>query len=55
MRYEFHLEALEEYDEVGHYYARQQPGLDLRFILCIEEAATGNTESRSHRLGAATP
>lgn len=38
MRYEFHPEALEEYDEAGHYYARQQPGLDLRFILCIEEA-----------------
>ena len=55
MRYEFHPEALEEYDEAGHYYARQQPGLDLRFILCIEKAATGNTESRSHRLGAATP
>lgn len=38
MRYEFHPEALEEYDEAGHYYARQQPGLDLRFIVCIEEA-----------------
>ena len=38
MRYEFHPEALDEYDEAGHYYARQQPGLDLRFIVCIEEA-----------------
>lgn len=38
MRYEFHPEALEEYDEAGHYYARQQPGLDLRFIVCVEEA-----------------
>ena len=38
MRYEFHPEALEEYDEAGHYYAKQQPGLDLRFIVCIEEA-----------------
>ena len=27
MRYEFHPEALEEYDEAGHYYARQQSGL----------------------------
>ncbi len=38
MRFEFHPEALAEYDEAGHYYARQQPGLDLRFIVCIEEA-----------------
>lgn len=38
MRYEFHQEALEEYDEAGHYYAGQQPGLDLRFIVCVEEA-----------------
>ena len=38
MRYEFHPEALEEYDKAGHYYAQQKPGLDLRFIVCIEEA-----------------
>ena len=31
MRYEFHPEALGEYDEAGHYYARQKPGLDLQF------------------------
>ena len=37
MRYEFHLEALEEYDQAGHYYARRQPGLDLRFIVSVEE------------------
>ncbi len=38
MRFEFHPEALEEYDEAGHFYARQQPGLELRFIVCVEEA-----------------
>ena len=38
MRYEFHPEALEEYDEAAHYYAAQQPGLDLRFIACVENA-----------------
>ncbi len=38
MRFEFHPQALDEYREAGHYYARQQPGLDLRFIVCIEEA-----------------
>ena len=40
MRFEFHPEALEEYDDAGHYYAGQQPDLDLRFIACIEEAIT---------------
>ena len=38
MRYEFHPEALEEYDGTAHYYAQQQPGLDLRFIVCVENA-----------------
>ena len=37
MRYEFHPEALQEYDEAGHYYAAQRAGLDLRFITCVEE------------------
>ncbi len=37
MKYEFHPEALAEYDEAAHYYAQQQPGLDLRFIVCVEE------------------
>jgi hypothetical protein len=37
MRYEFHPEALGEYDEAGHYYARQKPGLDLQFVVCVEE------------------
>ena len=38
MRYEFHPEALKEYDQAAHYYAEQQPGLDLSFIICAEEA-----------------
>ncbi len=38
MRYEFHPEALAEYEEASHYYAEQQPDLDLRFISSIEHA-----------------
>ena len=38
MRYEFHPEALEEYDAAAHYYAAQRPGLDLAFIIRVEEA-----------------
>ncbi len=38
MRYEFHPEALEEYNEAGFYYARKEPGLDLRFIISVENA-----------------
>jgi toxin ParE1/3/4 len=38
MRYEFHPEALEEYNESGFYYARKEPGLDLRFIISVENA-----------------
>ena len=38
MRYAFHPEALEEYEEAGHYYAQRQPGLHLHFIVCVEHA-----------------
>jgi len=38
MRVEFHPEALEEYEEAAHYYARQQSGLDFRFIDSVEDA-----------------
>ncbi|HLH56011.1 MAG TPA: type II toxin-antitoxin system RelE/ParE family toxin [Verrucomicrobiae bacterium] len=38
MRYEFHPEALEEYNEAAFHYARKEPGLDLRFILSVESA-----------------
>jgi plasmid stabilization system protein ParE len=38
MRYEFHPEALLEYDEAAQYYASRQSGLDLTFILRVEAA-----------------
>jgi plasmid stabilization system protein ParE len=38
MRYEFHPEALEEYNDAGYYYAAKEPGLDLRFIVAVESA-----------------
>jgi plasmid stabilization system protein ParE len=38
MRYEFHPEALAEYEEAVRYYAGRQEGLDLRFIACVEAA-----------------
>ena len=38
MKYEFHPEALEEYEESAHFYAEPQPGLDLRYIGCVENA-----------------
>lgn len=38
MRYEFHPEALEEYNEAGLHYAHKEPGLDLRFIVSVENA-----------------
>jgi toxin ParE1/3/4 len=38
MRYEFHPEALEEYEEAALYYAGRDPGLALRFIETVEEA-----------------
>ncbi|HEY5913231.1 MAG TPA: type II toxin-antitoxin system RelE/ParE family toxin [Verrucomicrobiae bacterium] len=44
MRYEFHPEALEEYNEAGFYYAQQEPGLDLRFITSVENAIDGILE-----------
>ena len=37
MRYEFHPEALEEFEEAALYYSRRQPGLDLRFIESVRE------------------
>jgi toxin ParE1/3/4 len=38
MRYELHPEALAEYEEAARYYAGQQAGLDLRFIVAVESA-----------------
>jgi hypothetical protein len=38
MRFAFHPQALEEYEEAARYYARCQEGLELRFIDCVEAA-----------------
>jgi len=38
MRYEFHPEALDEYEGAARFYAGCQVGLELRFITCVEAA-----------------
>ena len=38
MKYEFHPEALAEYEEAARYYGGCQEGLDLRFIASVEAA-----------------
>ena len=38
MRYEFHPEALDEYEAAARFYAGCQVGLELRFIACVESA-----------------
>jgi toxin ParE1/3/4 len=38
MRYEFHPEALHEYEDAARYYAGCQEGLELQFISCVESA-----------------
>jgi len=38
MRYEFHPEALAEYEAAARYYARCQEGLELRFMASVEAA-----------------
>ena len=38
MRYEFHPEALEEYDEAALWYGEREPALALRFIEAVEDA-----------------
>ena len=48
MRYEFHPEALAEYDAAAHYYARQQAGLDLRFVASVERAINHILEAPTH-------
>ena len=36
MRFEFHPEALAEYEDAARYYANCQNGLELRFIAAVE-------------------
>ena len=38
MRFEFHPEALAEYEDAARYYSECQPGLELRFIDAVEHA-----------------
>ena len=38
MRYEFHSDALAEYEDAARYYAGCQDGLEFRFIGAIEHA-----------------
>ncbi len=38
MRFEFHPEALVEYEEAARHYAECQEGLELRFIAAVETA-----------------
>ena len=45
MRYEFHPDALTEYEEAARYYATVQNGLELRFIECAENALTRVAEA----------
>ncbi len=36
MKYEFHPEALAEYEEAAKYYAGCQAGLEIRFMAAVE-------------------
>lgn len=38
MRYEFHPEALQDYQEAVDWYARRGPALARRFITAVEDA-----------------
>ena len=44
MRWEFHPEALEEYQEAAKYLGGKEPGLDLRFVDCVERAIASIVE-----------
>ena len=45
MRYEFHPDALDEYEDAARYYAGCQNGLELRFITCVESACRQVSEA----------
>jgi hypothetical protein len=38
MKFQFHPEALAEYEAAANYYAERQRGLELRFIESVERA-----------------
>ncbi len=48
MRFEFHPEALDEYEAAARYYAGCQEGLELRFIACAESAIQRLSKNPEH-------
>jgi len=38
VRYEFHSEALAEYQEAARFYAEREPGLERHFVRAVEDA-----------------
>jgi plasmid stabilization system protein ParE len=38
MTFEFHPEALAEFEDAARYYTSRQPGAGLRFVASVEEA-----------------
>jgi len=38
MRYEFHPEALDEYEAAARWYGEREPGLGKRFVEAVEDA-----------------
>ncbi|HEX9444624.1 MAG TPA: type II toxin-antitoxin system RelE/ParE family toxin [Candidatus Binatia bacterium] len=47
MRYDFHPEALEEYQQSAIYYAQHDPALARRFVEAVEETIQRIIESPS--------
>jgi toxin ParE1/3/4 len=45
MNWDFHPEALDEYEAAAAYYGKHDPDLQLRFIEAIEDAIAGILES----------
>ncbi len=45
MKFEFHPEALAEYEDAARYYSGCQPGLEMRFIAAVEKAIAQIIES----------
>lgn len=45
MRWQFHPEALSEYEDAARYYAGCQAGLELRFIASVEAAVRQITDA----------
>jgi hypothetical protein len=49
MRYEFHPEALAEYEEAARYYAKEQPDLEAssRLVISQLQSGFGNRDSKT--------